>query len=138
MSTRSPISTQVENSRAMLVLNDGPERSVERNIAASNLCRNADLVVKDAIRGSKAVEADHVHIDNSLRIIAQVLFDPDLLEVLEERARTEIPRSSWKVVGDGLRFERIRCCAPRDMPLRSMEQFAGAINWLLRTLDQEL
>lgn len=138
MSTRSPVSTQVETSRNVLVLNDGPERSLERNIAASNLCRNADLVVKDAIRGSKAVEADHVHIDNSLRIIAQVLFDPDLLEVLEERARTEIPRSLWKVVGDGLRFERIRCCAPRDMPLRSMEQFAGAINWLLRTLEQEL
>lgn len=138
MSTRSPVSTQVETSRNALVLNDGPERRLERNIAASNLCRNADLVVKDAIRGSKAAEADHVHIDNSLRIIAQVLFDPDLLEILEERARTEIPRSSWKVVGDGLRFERIRCCAPRDMPLRSMEQFAGAINWLLRTLEQEL
>lgn len=136
--TRSPISLSVDNSRTLLVLNDGPERAVERNIAASNLCRNWNIVFKDAIRGSKADEGDHPHIDNALRIIAQVLFDPDLLEVLEQRARTEIPRKSWPVVGDAIRFERIRCCAPRDMPLHSMEQFSGAINWLLRVLEQDL
>lgn len=136
--TRAPMSLAVETSRARHVLNDGPERKMQRHLAAIRLCQNAPLVVKDAIRGAKAAEPDHHHIDNALRIIAQVLFNPDLLEVLEERARSEIPRSSWKVVGDGLRFERIRCCAPRDMPAQSMEQFSGAINWLLRTLEQEL
>lgn len=136
--TRTALSFSVESSRARYVLNDGPERQVERNMAATTLCRNSVLVVKDAIRGSKAAEPDHPHVDNALRIIALVLFDPDLLEVLEERARSEIPKRSWKVVGDAIRFERIRVCAPRDMPPRSMEQFSGAINWLLRTLEQDL
>lgn len=136
--TRAPMSLNVETSRSLLVLNDGPERAVERNIAAANLCRNSTIVVKDAIRLSKADEADHPHIDNALRIVALVLFDPDLLEVLENRARNEIPRKSWPVVGTAIRYERVRCCAPRDMPLHSMEQFAGAINWLLRVLEQDL
>lgn len=136
--TRSPLSLSVETGRARHVLNDGPERKYERHLAGWRLCQNAENVVKDAIRGSKAEEPDHVYLDHALRIVAQVLFDPDMLEVLEERARSDIPRTSWKVVGDGLRFERIRLCAPRDMPVLSMEQFCGAINWLLRTLEQEL
>lgn len=133
------MSLLVETSRNLHVLNDGPERSIERNIAATTLCRNCDVVVPDAIRGSTStIKKEHEYIDHALRVIAQVLFDPDLLEKLEERIRNEIPKDCWKVVGDGIRFERIRGCAPRDMPLSSMEQFAGAINWLLRTLEQEL
>lgn len=120
------------------MLNDGPERKMERNIAAATMCRNATPVVKDAIRGGKVSEPDHDHVDNAFRIMAQVLFDPDQLEVLEERARTEIPKKSWKVIGDAVRFERARCCAPRDMPAAAMEQFSGAINWFLRTIEQEL
>ena len=135
---RTSMSFGVETARTRYVLNDGPERAMERNIAATTMCRNAELVVKDAIRGGKVPEADHDHVDHAFRIMAQVLFDPDLLEVLEERARAEIPKSSWKIVGDAVRFERARCCSPRDMPLLSMQQFSGAINWFLRTLEQDL
>lgn len=135
---RSAISYSVETNRSKHVLNDGPERRIERNMAATAMHRNSALVVKDAIRGGNVPEEDHVHVDHAFRIMAQVLFDPDLLEVLEERARVEIPKTSWKLVGDAVRFERARCCSPRDMPVLSMEQFCGAINWFLRTLEQEL
>lgn len=136
--TRTPVSLNVDLIRSRHVLNDGPERALERNIAAATLCRKSALVVADAIDGAQAEVSDHDHVDNALRIVAQVLFDPDLLEVLEERARSEIPRKSWSVVGHAIRYERIRLCCPRDMPIHSMEQFSGAINWLLRTLEQEL
>lgn len=138
LAVRSPMSYNIETARSRIVLNDGPERSVERNIAAANLCRNSTIVVKDVIRGVKAETNDHEHIDNALRVIALVLFDPDLLEILEERTRSEIPSKSWPMLGKSLRFFRARICAPRDMPLRSMEQLVGAVNWLLRVLDQEL
>lgn len=135
---RALISIKVETARTLHVLNDGPEGKMARNMAAAALCRNSRLVVNDAINGMRAAAADHRHVDNALRIIAQVLFDPDLLEVLEERARLEIPDSSRGIVGDCIRFERARCCSPRDMPIVAMEQFCGAINWLLVTLRQEL
>lgn len=135
---RSLMSYNVETARSRIVLNDGPERSVERNIAAANLCRNATIVVKDVLRGVKPDPDDHEHIDNAIRSVALVLFDPDLLEILEERVRSEIPSKSWPIVGKALRFLRARVCAPRDMPIRSMEQFVGAINWLLRVLEEEL
>lgn len=135
---RAPMSLNVETARSRIVLNDGPERLIERNMAAANLCRNATIVHKDLIRGVKAEPADYDHIDNAMRIIALVLFNPDVLETLAERARTEIPEKSWPLVGHAIRFLRARVCAPRDMPLRSMEQFVGAANWFLRVLGQEL
>jgi len=136
--TRSAASLAVETSRALHVLNDGPERRFERNQAAAAICRNHDLVVKDAIRGGQVSETDHVYVDKAFRILAAVLFNPDILEKLEDLARTEIPVRSWTVIGDAVRFERARCCSPRDMPIRAMEQFCGAINWFLRTLKQDL
>lgn len=136
--SRTSISFSVETARSRYVLNDGPERKLERNIAAATMCRNNKNVVKDAIRGGKVEEEDHDFVDNAFRIMAQVLFDPDLLELLEERARAEIPNKSWNIVGNAVRFERARCCSPRDMPIHAMEQFCGAINWFLRTLEQDL
>lgn len=139
LSTRSQDSLFVEQSRNLHILNDGPEKQIERNIAASNLCRNADIVVPDAIRGCKSDNKEHhEYVDLALRILAQVLYEPDLLEVLEDRLRSQIPQEAWKVVGDGLRFEKIRVCAPRDMPITSMKEFCGGINWILKTLEQDL
>lgn len=120
------------------MLNDGPEGKIPRSQAGAAICRNHKAVVKDAITGGKVPEMDYAHIDNAFRIMSQVLFDPDLLEVLEDRVRKEIPKGSWGIVGNAIRFERARCCAPRDMPIHAMRQFCGAINWLLRTLGQEL
>lgn len=136
--TRSPQSLGVETSRKFHMLNDGPERRLERNQAAAAICRNHDIVVKDAIRGGKVPETDHIYVDKAFRILAAVLFNPDILEKLEEQAKVEIPVRAWKIIGDAVRFERARCCAPRDMSIRAMEQFAGAINWFLGTLKQEL
>lgn len=135
---RLPVSYGVETARGKHVLNDGPEGKTMRNIAAATMCRNSTLVVKDAIRGGKVPEKDHAYVDLAFRIMAQALFEPDLLEVLEDTARAQIPKESWKVVGDAVRFERARCCSPRDMPLPAMEQFCGGINWMLRSLGQEL
>lgn len=135
---RTDASYGVETARQRHVLNDGPERKMERNVAAATICRNSTAVVKDAIKGGKVPEEYHVFVDKAFRIMAQVLFDPDLLEVLEEYAKAEIPKKAWSVVGDAVRFERARCCSPRDMPIRSMEQFCGGINWFLRTLGQDL
>ncbi|CAN8070591.1 unnamed protein product [Agarophyton chilense] len=135
---RLTLSHSVETARGKHVLNDGPEGKLMRNIAAETMCRNSALVVKDAIRGGKVPEKHHAHVDLAFRIMANALYDPDVLEALEDTAREQMPRECWKDVGDAIRFERARCCSPRDMPLLAMHQFCGVINWLLRTLGQEL
>lgn len=135
---RNDASYLVETVRQLYMLNDGSESRLSRHIAAARLSANGELVVRDAIMGMKVPEDDHRHVDNALRIIAQVLLDPDMLEALEGRIRKEIPKASWETVGGAVRFERARCCAPRDMPLASMKQFCGAINWMLKTLGQKL
>lgn len=137
-SARAPMSLNVDKARSRFILNDGPERAIERNIAATSLCRNATIVLRDLCDHVKAKSSDQAYIDNALRTLAMVLFDPDQLEILEELVRSEIPTNSRLMVGNAIRFLRTRVCTPRDMPLNSMEQFAGATNWLLHTLQQEL
>ena len=136
--TRDAKSMSVETARLLHILNDGPERKEARHQAASAICRNSELVIKDAIRGGKVPEKYHKYVDLSFQIMVQVLTNPDRLEDLEDQLRETIPQDAWKVIGNAIRFERIRCCAPRDMPIWAMEQFCGAINWILRTLEQQL
>lgn len=136
--TRAPMSLNVESERALHMLNRSADGEVARHQAAAAICRNHRLVIKDAIMGTKVPEQDHAHVDNAFRILTGILLDPSQAEVLELRMKREIPRSSWTTVGHAIRFERARCCAPRDMPIVAMRQFCGGINWILGLLGQEL
>lgn len=136
--TRNAASLSVETARSRYVMNDGPEGAVVRNLAGVAISKNHVLVVKDAIVGVKVSEKEQVLVDFAFRLMCEVLFDPDKLEMGEVKALKEIPKDSRVTVGNAIRFERARCCAPRDMPIKAMEQFCGVINWLLRTLGQEL
>lgn len=137
--TRSPASLAVETARSKHVLNDGPEGAVWRKQAASAICRNHTAVTKDAMRGVKGCpDAFHSVTDFAFRVLSEVLLDPSRLEEAEIRVRETVKTEEWVMLGHALRFERVRCCAPRDMPIRAMEQFCGVINWMLRTIEQEL
>lgn len=134
---RAEISTMIDRRRSLHVLNDGPEGAESRLTAAAAMVRNADLIVKDALKGAKGGKADEQYIDAAFRIVVSVLMDPARLEEAEEGLLALVPSSSRKVVAEGMRFERERCCTPRDMPVLAMHQFAGAMNWGASVLDRE-
>lgn len=136
--TRNAASISVETARSRYMLNDGPEGVLYRRQAATAITRNHVLVVKDAIGGVKVPEKEQHLVDFAFRIMSEVLLDPSILEDAERRALKEIPKEVRVRIADAIRFERARCCSPRDMPIKGMEQFCGIINWLLRTLGQEL
>lgn len=134
---RTDISTMIDRRRALHVLNDGPEGANSRLTAAAAMVRNADLIVKDAMKGSKGGMSEEQYMDAAFRIIVSVLMDPARLEEAEKCLLAVVPASSRKVVAEGMRFERERCCTPRDMPVLAMHQFAGAMNWGASVLDAE-
>lgn len=136
--SRADISLNIDVERSMHILNDGLDGKLARDQAGAAVCRNHMLVVKDAIMGVGVPGQDHGHVDTAFRIMTHVLLDPEALGASELRIRKEIPRSSWAIVGNSLRFERSRCCAPRDMSVLAMRQFCGAVNWALRSLGQDL
>lgn len=136
--TRSAASLGVETARSRYMLNDGASGEVFRNQAGLAISKNHVLVVKDAIRGVEVGEKEECLVDFAFRLMSDVLFDPDILEMAEVKALKEIPKDSRVTVANAIRFERARCCAPRDMSIKALEQFCGVINWLLRTLGQEL
>lgn len=132
---RTEVSTIIDRQRALFVLNDGPEGANARTQAASAIVRNVDIVIPDAIKGGKATaKAEQALVDVAFRIMVSALMDPDNLEDLESALIDAIPSTSRVVVGNCLRFERGRCCTPRDMPVPALEQFSGVINWALDVL----
>eukprot|EP00177_Eucheuma_denticulatum_P004546 GFKZ01008266.1.p1 GENE.GFKZ01008266.1~~GFKZ01008266.1.p1 ORF type:complete len:473 (+),score=28.39 GFKZ01008266.1:221-1639(+) len=136
--SRSDISLNIDIERSLHVLSEGLDGKSARDQAGAALCRNHELVVKDAIMGVEVPAQDHAHVETVFRVMTHVLLDPEAQGVSELRIRKQIPRSSWGIVGNALRFERSRCCAPRDMSILAMRQFCGAVNWALRSLRQDL
>jgi glutathione S-transferase len=131
LAERKEISTLIDRRRSLHMLNDGPDGSAARLAAAAAMVRNADLIVADAVRGAQGGPTDEQHVDAAFRILVAALVDPGpgKLEELEATLLAAIPVSARKVVADAMRFERERCCTPRDMPVLAMEQFAGVMNW---------
>jgi glutathione S-transferase len=134
---RAELSTLIDRRRSLLVLNDGPEGAAARLTAAAAMVRNAELIVADAVRGVKGGRGDTAAMDVAFRVAAAVLADPATLEDAAVALLSAVPERARKLVAEGMRFERERCCTPRDMPVLAMEQFAGAMNWAASVLDKQ-
>lgn len=133
---REQISLNIDRARSLHVLNDSEEGKAARDEAAAALVRNHDLILPDAITGCDADEAARPHVDKALCTLVQALSNPDELENIEKSLASEIPDSMKSTVSDCLRFERGRCCTPRDMSVAALVQFSGAINWAIRALHE--
>lgn len=135
---RTEVSTIIDRRRSLHVLNDGPEGRTARVQAASAIVRNSDIVVPDSFKGGGALEkGDQDLVDCAFRILVSVLMNPDQLETCESELLSTVDSASRVAVGNCLRYERGRCCTPRDMPVAALEQFCGAINWALDVLGCE-
>lgn len=136
---RANVSSIIDRRRSLHVLNDGSEGGNDREEAAAAIARNADLVISDAMKGTKTANALQDYVDIAFRILVQALMDPGpgKLEALEVQANDKIPESVRGIVASCLRFERGRCCTPRDMSVAALTQFCGAINWLIRSLGEQ-
>lgn len=135
---RNYISLNIDNQRSKYVLNDGPEKLDARNEAAERLLMNFDSVIDDARKGSGDGTLPFATLSLACRAIASVLQNPDVLESAESELKASIEPVDVNGVVVALKFMRMRCCTPRDMTVDALEQFCGAINWLIMLFGYEL
>eukprot|EP00172_Hildenbrandia_rubra_P001529 Plantae.Rhodophyta-Hildenbrandia_rubra.ctg20955.p1 GENE.Plantae.Rhodophyta-Hildenbrandia_rubra.ctg20955~~Plantae.Rhodophyta-Hildenbrandia_rubra.ctg20955.p1 ORF type:complete len:295 (-),score=45.72 Plantae.Rhodophyta-Hildenbrandia_rubra.ctg20955:157-966(-) len=138
---RSDVSLRIDRYRGLGVLNDGSEGEEDRLEACGALTRNHDAVLKDAVKGagikdteSKKKEA----IDFGFRAVTEVLRNPDRLEELEDLVLHNIEEQERDIVASAARYERQRCCTPRDMSVAASIQFFGGMNWLIQVLKRNV
>lgn len=138
--TRKAESLSVDRFRKLAILNDGSDGEPARLEACAALVRNHEAVLKDAMDGAGADEKNPSLTDSvgfGFRAAAEVLLDPDHLEAMEEAVQKNIAEEYRSLVASAARFERQRCCTPRDMCVDAAVQFYGSMNWLIRVLEKD-